>query len=52
MSLTIFSRELFGVFLIAHSSVVNDVPDTLSYQITLFGTISADGRQGMKTSLA
>ena len=52
MSLTIFSRELFGVFLIAHSSVVTDAPETLSYHISLFGPIGADGRQGMRKSLA
>lgn len=48
MSLTSFSPELLRVpvaCLMSHSSVVTDEPATLSYQITLFGTVDADVRQ-------
>ena len=52
MSLAVFSRGVFGVFLIAHFSVATDAPETLSYRKTLLGPIGADGRRGIKTSLA
>ncbi len=48
ISLTIFSDDLRPVLVVClmfHSSVVNDEPETLSYQMALFGPISADVRQ-------